>query len=129
MKLNNKLSLHKIKKEFDPNSHWYQLLILVFVLLILIIAYSIYNLFYIKNQINELKVEAQNQIANATSTDFLEKTKRNNKLMKDINNLSKNLERYKLKEDEFNRLLNLKVAPQDKSTTTATTTVATSSKQ
>ncbi len=120
MKLNN---LHKIKKEFDPNRHWYQLIMIIIFILILISGYSVYNFLYIKNQIHDLKIEAEQNISNSTSTDFLEKTKKNNQLMKNINNLQRNLDKYEKRELEYNRLLN------NRQITQSTTTVATSSKQ
>ncbi len=128
MKLNNikNLNFKNVKKEFDPNSHWYKLVLIVFVLFLLIVAYSVYNFFYIKNEINVLEGEARDNIMNSTSSDYLEKTKKNNQLTKDINNLKKNLDKYEQKEREYERLL---YTTNFIATTTATTTVATTTKE
>lgn len=132
MKLNNlnlNFTFKKIKKEFDPNKHWYGLLFLIIVLLIIITIYSVYNFYYIKNEINSLELEAQNQIVSSTSSDFLEKTKKNNQLMRNINSLKDNLEKFNQKEIEYNRLLNTGNIVIEKASTTATTSVATSTKE
>lgn len=128
MKLNN-FKIKKIKKEFDPNKHWYSLLIVVFILFILILIYSVYNFLYIKNEMVILEEEAKNNIINSTSSDYLEKIKKNNQLIRDINNLKKNLDKYELKEIEYEKLLKLSSMSEGKSINGVSSTVATSTKE
>lgn len=134
MKLNNlNLNLNfkfkKINKDFDPNKHWYQLLFLVLFILVLIIIYSVYNFLYIRNEISKLELEAQNNILNSTSSDYLEKTKKNNQLIRDINNLGRNLERFEQREVEYQRILKSSPNTNVVITSTSSLLVATSTKE
>lgn len=123
MKLNNN---KKIKKQFNPIYHWYLLLLAFFVLAFVIISYSVYTFFYIKNEIVLIDLEAQNNAQNSTSTEIIEKSRNNSKFLKDINNLNKTLEEFDKKEIEYNRLIKTATVTTVLATTTASTTVATS---
>ncbi len=123
MKLNNS---KKHKKQFNPIYHWYLLLLAFFVLTLIVILYSVYSFFYIKNEIVLIDLEAQNSAENSTSTEVLEKSRTNSKFLKDINNLNKTLEEFDKKEIEYNRLIKTATVTTVLATTTASTTVATS---
>ncbi len=123
MKLNNS---KKPKKEFNPIRHWYMLLLGVFSMLIVILAYSVYSFFYIQSEISLIDVEAQNSVENLNSTELLEKSRNDSKFLKDINNLNSTLEEFNKKEIEYNRLMKSAVIAPIVSTSTASTTVATS---
>ena len=97
-----------------------------FILLCIVISYSVYTFFYIKNEIVLIDLEAQNNAQNSTSTEIIEKSRNNSKFLKDINNLNKTLEEFNKKEIEYNRLIKTAVVAPIIATTTATTTVATS---
>jgi hypothetical protein len=125
MKLNN---TKKINKAFDPIRHWYQLLFVVFTIFTSIVVYGFYSFFYIKNEILAIELESKNNVQNANSPEFLEKSQNNNKFLKDINNLNKILDEFEKKEIEYNRLINseVKVIVNISTTTSASSTVATS---
>ena len=113
MKLNK---IKKAKKEFDPITHWYSLLAVMSVLMVLVICYSIYSFLYIKNQIILIRMEAEN---NAQSGDLIQKSRQNKDIMKGITALNSKLEEFAKKEDAYNALLKMPV-------TAASTSVATS---
>lgn len=125
MKLSN---TKKINKAFDPKRHWYQLILVIFIIFISIVIYALYSFFYIKNQISLIELESKNNAQNTNSAEFLEKSRNNNKFLKDINNLNKILDEFAKKEVEYNRLINsgVKVVVNISTTTTASSTVATS---
>ena len=125
MKLNN---TKKINKAFDPIRHWYQSLIVMFIIFVSIAIYGFYSFFYIKNEILLIELESKNNVQNSNSAEFLEKTRSNTKFLKDINNLNKILTEFEKKEIEYYRLINSGVkAVVSISTTTATSSnVATS---
>ena len=123
MKLNN---IKKQKKQFNPIYHWYLLLLTFFVFLCVVVSYSVYTFFYIKNEIVLIGLEAQNNAQNSTSTEIIEKSRNNSKFLKDINNLNKTLEEFNKKGIEYNRLIKTAVSAPIIASTTASTTVATS---
>lgn len=102
------------------------LLLGVFSMLIVILAYSVYSFFYIQSEISLIDVEAQNSVENLNSTELLEKSRNDSKFLKDINNLNSTLEEFNKKEIEYNRLMKSAVIAPIVSTSTASTTVATS---
>ncbi len=124
MKLNNK---HKINKDFDPANHWYLLFTIICIIFTIVVFYALYSFFYIKSEIALIEIESKNNVQNSTSSDYLEKSRNNNKFLKDINNLNKTLDEYERKEIEYNRLINNEVKGIiSTSTSTFSTTVATS---
>lgn len=123
MKLNK---IKKQKKPFNPMYHWYKILLIFSITVLVVIGYSVYSFFHIQNDINTIAIETQNNAQNSSSTDILEKSRNNTKFLKDINNLNKTLEEFKTREIEYNRLIKTALQAPVLSTTTASTTVATS---
>ena len=126
MKLN---ITQKPKKKFNPIKHWYTMLITFSVIILIIAVYGIYSFFYIKNQISLIDIEAKYSILNSTSADILEKSKNDNKFLKDVNNLNVILEEYKKREVEYQRLIKSAtpaISLPVIASSTASTTVATS---
>ena len=108
MKSNNPLK--KENKKFDPATHWLYLLSFLCTIGILVITYAIYSFFYIRHEIVLIGDEARQNVQNSTSTDYIEKTKQNNKLMRDINDLNKNLKTFDAKEVVYEKILSTPVA-------------------
>ncbi len=127
MKINN---LNKNKKKFDPIKHWYMILLVSFLLSLLIISYSVYIYFYIKNEIIDIEKQVRDNVQNSTSTDAIGKSLDNKNFLNNVNNLKNTIEVFEKKESEYINLTKLSNEIVSLSTTTvnmnSTTTFATS---
>ena len=114
MKLNK---IKKVKKEFDPVTHWYSFLSVFSVIFLIIIAYGVYSFAYIKNEIALIGIETVNK---AQSEDTALQSYQNKDMMKGIETLNGRLEEFAAKEKTYSALV--KTSAVGTSTDVATST-------
>lgn len=129
MKLIN-FNKNKNNKKFNPMKHWYLILITSFLLSILIISYSVYIYFYIKNEIVDIENQVRTNVQNSTSSNSVNKNLDNKNFLNNVNNLKNTIEVFEKKELEYLNLTKLAnetvLLSTTTSSTTSTTTFATS---